>query len=68
MAREQYLSVEGPKGQATVYEVTDDAPIAGRNSWEPRYEVEFSGGVSRFNSEGEAITVAHQLTGAPDNY
>jgi hypothetical protein len=68
MVREHYMSVEGPKGRATVYEVTGDAPIGGGNSWEPRYEVEFSGGVTRFNSEGEAITVAQQLTGAPDNY
>ena len=67
MGREQYLSVQGPKGTATVYEVTDDSASASR-AWEPAYEVEFSGSVTRYTSEGEAITVAPQVTGAPDNY
>jgi len=69
VGRELYLTVEGPKGKAEVFEVVDDQPDSdGRVVWEPRYEVAFASSATQYSSEGEAITVAHQVTGAPDNY
>jgi hypothetical protein len=69
VARELYLTVEGPRGKAEVFETVDDHPGSdGRLVWEPRYEIVFRGETTQYGSEGEAITVAHQVTGAPDNY
>lgn len=68
MGKELYLSVEGPKGKADIFEVTEPPQPGQPPVWEPKYEVHFGGNATTHNSEGEALTVAQQLSGAPDNY
>lgn len=63
--KEHYFTVEGPRGKAEIYEVV---PENERGSYEPSYEVEHDGKTESFASEGEAITAAQQMVGAPSVY
>ena len=73
MAESLYTTIEGPKGKADVFEVTQDVEKDAQTSsagssrpWDVKYEVRFGGQAQAFWAEGEAVTVAKQLTGVPD--
>ena len=65
MEKELYFTVEGPKGKAEIFELVPDNE---RGSYEPTYEVEYSGKTQSFSSEGEAVTAAQELVGAESVY
>ena len=73
MAESLYTTVEGPKGRADVFEVTQefekDPLVSSQGTsrpWDIRYEVRFGSDRQSFWAEGEAVTVAKQLVGVPD--
>ncbi len=73
MAESLYTTIEGPKGRADVYEVTQDVQKDALQSnagssrpWDVRYEVRFGDDRQSFWAEGEAVTVAKGLAGLPD--
>ena len=70
MSRELYFTIEGPRGKAEIFELVSEAANGADadHSWEPEYEVHFEGNSQTFASEGEAITAAQQLVGAPSVY
>jgi hypothetical protein len=68
-----YTTIEGPKGRADVYEVTQEIEKDAQQSaagssrpWDIRYEVRFGGERQSFWAEGEAVTVAKEMAGVPD--
>ena len=66
MAEELYASVDGPKGTAEIYEVSEGELAGGMISVRPDsvwYEVRFQGQNQKFWQEGEAAAAAHELTG-----
>ena len=73
MSESLYTTVEGPKGRADVFEVTQeiekDALASAQGTsrpWDIRYEVRFGDQRQSFWAEGEAVTVAKELAGVPD--
>lgn len=73
MTETLYTTLEGPKGRADVFEVTQDfekdALVSQQGTsrpWDIRYEVRFGGESQSFWAEGEAVTVAKTLAGVPD--
>ncbi len=73
MAETLYTTVEGPKGRADIFEVTQDIekdPLASQagssRPWDIRYEVRFGNDRQSFWAEGEAVTVAKELAGVQD--
>ena len=52
-------TVEGPKGQAALFEVISSAQA------KPQYEVDFGGTTTSFRSMGEAYIEAGNLSGTP---
>ncbi len=66
MAEELYASVEGPKGTAEIYEVSEGEHPGGMTSVRPDsvwYEVRFQGQKQKFWQEGEAAAAAHEFAG-----
>lgn len=74
MSEYLYTTIEGPKGKADVYEITQDAgskdalqsASGSSRPWDVKYEVRFGAHTEAFWAEGEAVTVAKSLVGAPD--
>ena len=74
MGETLYTSVEGPKGTADIFEVTQEIEsdrlrnesMGSSRPWDVKYEVRFGSEVQAFWAEGEAVTVAKQLTGVSD--
>ena len=73
MSEYLYTTVEGPKGKADVFEITQDASKDALQSdsgssrpWDVKYEVRFGSHKEAYWAEGEAVTVAKSLVGAPD--
>lgn len=61
MSEALYFTTEGPLGTAEVYQVTpQDKP--GQVQW----EVQFKGERHKCSAEGEAVIVAMELAGTPD--
>ena len=66
MAEELYASVDGPKGTAEIYEVTEGEQSGGMVSVRPDsvwYEVRFQDQKLKFWQEGEAAAAAHEFAG-----
>ena len=73
MAEALYTTIEGPKGRADVYEVTQQiekdtlqSNAGSSRPWDIRYEVRFGSERQSFWAEGEAVTVAKEMAGVPD--
>ena len=65
MAESLYATIEGPKGTAEIYEVTEDAAAAA-GSVRPDsvwYEVRFKDQNLKCWQEGEAASTVHELAG-----
>ena len=66
MAEELYASIDGPKGTAEIYEVTEGQQAGAMVSVRPDsvwYEVRFKGEQQKFWQEGEAAAAAHEFVG-----
>ncbi len=61
MAESLYASVEGPRGTAEVYEISEDSDSARADT--VRYEVRFGSEKLSFWQEGEAMVTANELVG-----
>ena len=61
MSESLYTTIEGPKGTAEVYQMAPDA-----SPWTVQWEVRFQGRRQACGAEGEAVLVAMELVGTPD--
>lgn len=63
MSESLYTTISGPNGAVEVYEVITETP-----SWQIAYEVRFSGQQHSFETEGEAVVRAYELSGTQEPF